>query len=71
MNHSLFFINVTWFDKKVEGYTILTMEQYTIQQCIYVMQTYYENRRSLKNTFRKICDYFGVSNRPLRILFAI
>jgi len=39
------------------------MEQYTIQQRIYVVQTYYENERSLKNTFRKIHDYF-VSNRP-------
>jgi len=28
------------------------------------VQIYYENGRSLKNTFRKIRDYFGVSNRP-------
>jgi len=35
------------------------MEQYTIQQRIYVAQIYCENGRSLKNTFRKIRDYFG------------
>jgi len=40
------------------------MEQYTIQQRIYIVQTYYENGRTLKDTFRKIRDYFGVSNRP-------
>jgi len=26
------------------------------------VQTYYENRRSLKNTFHKICDYFDILN---------
>jgi len=35
------------------------MEQYEIQQRIY-----YENGRPLKNIFRKIHDYFGVSNHP-------
>jgi len=30
----------------------------------HLVQTYYENGRSLKHThFRKIRDYFGVSNR--------
>jgi len=34
------------------------MEQYIIQQRIYVMQIYYGNGRSLKHTFCKIRDYF-------------
>ena len=48
----------------VEGSTILTMYRYTLQQCVYIIQTYYENSRSLKNTLRKIRDLLGINNRP-------
>lgn len=40
------------------------MDEITLQQRIYVVQTYYENQRSIKNTYRKIRDFFGVSKRP-------
>ena len=48
----------------VEGSTILSMDRYTLQQCVYIIQTYYENSRFLKNTHGKIRDFFGVNNRP-------
>ena len=32
----------------VEGITILTMDRYTLQTFVYIIQTYYENSRSLK-----------------------
>jgi len=35
-----------------------------LQQRVYIIQTYYENGRSLKNTHRKIRDFFGINNRP-------
>ncbi|CAK9801230.1 Transposable element Tc3 transposase [Anthophora plagiata] len=47
-----------------EGSTILTMDRYTLQQRIHIIQTYYENGRSLINTYRKLRNYFGVNNRP-------
>ena len=43
---------------------ILVMESFTTEQRVKVIQTYYENDRSLKTTFRKIRDYFGQHNRP-------
>lgn len=48
----------------LEGSTVLTMDRYTLQQRVYIIKTYYENGRSLKNTHRKIRDFFGVNNRP-------
>ena len=48
----------------VEYSTMLSMDRYTLRQCVYIIQTYYENSRSLKNTHRKIRDFFGVNNRP-------
>ena len=43
---------------------ILVMESFTTEQRVKVIQTYYENGRSVKTTFRKIRDYFGQRNRP-------
>ncbi|CAK9817074.1 Transposable element Tc3 transposase [Anthophora quadrimaculata] len=40
------------------------MDRYTLQQRIHIIQTYYENGRSLISTYRKLRNYFGVNNRP-------
>ena len=45
----------------VDGSTILTMNRYTMQQRTYIIQTYYENSCSLKITYSKIRDFFGVN----------
>jgi len=48
----------------VKSSTISIIDKYTLQQCVYIIQTYYENGRSLKNTHRKIRNFFGINNRP-------
>lgn len=40
------------------------MEQYTVDQRVHIVKTYYGNSCSVKNTFRKLRDFFGAHNRP-------
>lgn len=40
------------------------MTTYTLQQRIFIIQTYYENGRSVTTTLRKIRNKFGVHRRP-------
>ena len=40
------------------------MESFTTQQRTLVVQTYYGNGRSVKNTFRKLRNSFGQHARP-------
>ncbi|XP_050301230.1 uncharacterized protein LOC126739527 [Anthonomus grandis grandis] len=40
------------------------MEQYTTEQRVKIIQAYYENGRSRKNTFRGLREFFGAQNRP-------
>ena len=42
----------------------IVMELFTMQQHILVVQTYYENDRSVKNTFRNLRNSFGQHARP-------
>ncbi|CAH1112473.1 unnamed protein product [Psylliodes chrysocephalus] len=44
--------------------TSLAMERYTVEQRVYVIKTYFENRSSVIATYRRIRDYFGIQNRP-------
>jgi len=36
--------------------TFIKMESYTIQQRVQIVELFYENRRSVKNVFRKLRD---------------
>lgn len=40
------------------------MESLTTERRIIVIQTYYENRRKIKNIFRKPRGFFDQHNRP-------
>lgn len=42
------------------------MQQYTTEQRVKIIQTYYENGRSNVRTFRALREYFGIQNRPSR-----
>ena len=35
-----------------------------VEQCVYIVKTYFENGSSVVRTYRAIRDYFGVQNRP-------
>lgn len=43
------------------------MEWYTVNQRIIIIQTYYENLRSIKSTHRKLRDEFGQHGRPTEL----
>lgn len=55
-----FFFDISLF----ETWAILVMERYTTEQRVKIIQTFYENGRSKKNTFRALRDYFGAHGRP-------
>jgi len=44
--------------------TFIKIESYTIQQRVQIVELFYENRRSVKNVFRKLRDIYGLHNRP-------
>ena len=43
---------------------LVNMNSFTTQQRILVVQTYYENGRFVKNTFRNLRTSFGQHGRP-------
>jgi len=43
--------------------TFIKMKSYTIQQRVQIVELFYENRCSLKNVFKKLCDIYGLHNR--------
>lgn len=55
--------NVTWYICKVGTFSILTLNSYTLEQRIKVVniKTYYEKGKSLKNSCLTICYFFGVN----------
>lgn len=51
----------------VEFSTISAMERYTLEQRVYIVKTYFQNGSSVRATFRRIREYFGVRNRPSEV----
>ena len=43
----------------------IIMESYSVEQRIDIISLYYQNARSVRTTFRALCNIYGAHNRPV------
>ena len=40
------------------------MDKYIIEQCVHIIQIYYQNNESVRKMFRAFREFYGRNNRP-------